>query len=527
VPACNPSWLEERTIALTERFYPATLLLLVAVGIAMRLFAYLARSPLSTDEAKLAVNVVTATWPDLLAHQLAYFQEVPEGFLVLERLVSDWLGVGEQVLRLVPLVAGLASLGVFFLLARQYLSRGRALLAFALFAVAPGLVRFSGNASHFELDVLVSLVLLYLALRAKKAISWPLALVYAAAGALAVWLSYPAVFVLAASAVCLAWHYLSQRDYSSLGVMALPGLVWLAGFLFSYPTFLDGTVEHIGYSYYWWGEIGSHAFAPLFIRSLDDLKWFPRFISYMFFDPCGLSMVGMGVGVLMFLEGIICGFKRGRLVIFLLLSPLAFAMLSSGFGRYPFVGVYLLFAVPILILVIADGLGAIGQQGQGGFSLAFLACAILLVSLVFGSHRIVFPVADARTVVSLLAEAAGHGDTVVVDSGAKPVFEFYAAKTALDKRLSLLALPVRAEDTELDCNAIKAQIGRAEKVWLFLAADTLKSERENRELERCLAELGALRTSLTADRAGAYLYELSLPQEGQGDLPLPAARQQP
>ena len=63
----------------------------LAIGVALRIVAYLRRSTLWVDEAALARNVVERSLHDLLTVPLDYGQAAPKGFLLLEWLVTRLL----------------------------------------------------------------------------------------------------------------------------------------------------------------------------------------------------------------------------------------------------------------------------------------------------------------------------------------------------------------------------------------------------------------------------------------------------
>ena len=108
---------------------------LLVAGAALRAAPFVLDRSLWLDEAKLALNVLDRPVPDLL-RPLDYGQAAPAGFLLLEKLAVTALGEGERALRLVPLLAGLASLWLFHALVRRWLSPAGALLGLALFALS-------------------------------------------------------------------------------------------------------------------------------------------------------------------------------------------------------------------------------------------------------------------------------------------------------------------------------------------------------------------------------------------------------
>ncbi len=120
--------------------------LFLALGIAARVIRYALRFPLWEDEAFLAANLLHRGFGEL-AGSLDYYQVCPLGFLWVQLGAVRLLGFNEYVLRLVPLVCGLASLFLFRHLAGRLL-RGTALvLAVAIFSVSYPCIRYSSRPS--------------------------------------------------------------------------------------------------------------------------------------------------------------------------------------------------------------------------------------------------------------------------------------------------------------------------------------------------------------------------------------------
>ena len=99
---------------------------MLAVGVALRIVAYVRRSPLWTDEAALALNVAERSLRDLLLVPLDYGQASPRGFLVLEWFVTRAFGSSDLAFRFVPFASGIVSLVLFFVIAHRLLTRAGA-----------------------------------------------------------------------------------------------------------------------------------------------------------------------------------------------------------------------------------------------------------------------------------------------------------------------------------------------------------------------------------------------------------------
>src|SRR5512137_577512 len=89
------------------------------IGLFLRIYFYAINRSLWFDEAELARNLVSRSFLDLLK-PLASNQGAPIGFLLLEKVVVTLLGSRDYILRLIPLLAGLASIPLVYSVAKQY-----------------------------------------------------------------------------------------------------------------------------------------------------------------------------------------------------------------------------------------------------------------------------------------------------------------------------------------------------------------------------------------------------------------------
>ncbi|HEY7362621.1 MAG TPA: hypothetical protein VIE37_00835, partial [Methylomirabilota bacterium] len=92
--------------------------ILLVLGVALRLRAYLANRSLWLDESFLALNIINRPFAEL-RQPLEYVQAAPFGFLYAERLVVELLGASEYALRLLPLLCGIASVFIFWRIAHH------------------------------------------------------------------------------------------------------------------------------------------------------------------------------------------------------------------------------------------------------------------------------------------------------------------------------------------------------------------------------------------------------------------------
>src|SRR5690242_20553827 len=131
--------------AATARGWRLAALSLCVLGAVLRVAVFVQHRSLWYDEAALALNLVGRGFIALLA-PLDNFQTAPPLFLWAERLAVLMFGRGEGALRAVPLAAGVATPFVMWRVARKILPAPAALVAVALTALSPALVRYSVEA---------------------------------------------------------------------------------------------------------------------------------------------------------------------------------------------------------------------------------------------------------------------------------------------------------------------------------------------------------------------------------------------
>src|SRR5262249_28189153 len=161
-----------------------------------------------------------------------YRQVGPLLFLAIELTSVKLLGFSELSLRLFPAICGVASVPLFWHVARRLLQGVPLLLAVAIFAVSGWPLRFGAAVKPYASDLFGALALTAVAVewwRSPGRVGWLWAL--AAMGPLGVALSLPAVFTVGAVGLALVvpvWRT-ARRDVRV--AFALYGTLSVATFL--------------------------------------------------------------------------------------------------------------------------------------------------------------------------------------------------------------------------------------------------------------------------------------------------------
>lgn len=319
--------------------------LVILVGVVLRLRLYLRGASLYLDEAMLANNIVDRSYAGFF-QPLDYDQGAPLGFLFLQKLVIQTLGNADFKLRLWPLIAGIAALCLMYPVARRVLDAPGALIATALLAICPSLIFYAATVKQYSTDVFVSLLLLLAGLVAiDGALPRKPLLFLALGGALAVWLSHPAVFLLAGIGISLALYALSRRDWSGLAYLLGAAVLWSLAFLVDYLVSLKALSADESLTRYW-----QDSFLPMpFWQHLDWLgPAFLRLLDNPGGVPATLALVLSSGGIVWLL------WKRWPVALVVTLPWLA-TLAASAAQRYPFGDRLVLFLLPSLYLTIGGG----------------------------------------------------------------------------------------------------------------------------------------------------------------------------
>ena len=409
------------------------LLALVAIGVALRLWQYLASTSLWVDEVFVTTSILDRPMRQLLTVPLAYGQVAPKGFLVMERLFSTALGPGDLVLRLFPMLCSLGGLVCFAFLVRMLLDGIGAPVALALFATAPPLVAYSTQVKQYSSDVAVAVLLLLLAADlSMPKISFRRSWIAGAIGAVAVWFSQPAVLVVGASVCSLAlvgWLRRSQDGLRGLLVLAPASGLWSISTLLSLSVSLATLSAH---TYNFMHQYWAGAFMPgppwhLF----EILRWPWRELNSLFGHG---EMASLGYPFTrIFLLLAACGFwilwRRVGPRATLLFFPILATLFAAIVHQYPFADRLILFLVPVFLVAYAASVDWLYQKTVTRsrylgwcVGLVLLAPALFPIAAAPPPYRI----DDIKPVMAHLEQNWHPGDVVYVFHGALPAFGFYS-----------------------------------------------------------------------------------------------------
>ena len=329
---------------------------LIALGVVGRLVRYFLQFPIWGDEAFVCFNLLDRDFSGM-TDSLEYGQVAPILFLWAELVVTRLLGTSELAMRLLPLLAALAALGLFWHLAWRTVSPLAALFAVGLLAVARWPVTMGSFVKPYSLDLLLTLVLIIPAvewLRRPEQICWLIVLTLAMPVALLA--SYPAVFIAGGVSLALlptAW----RSSWTSRALFITCNVLAAAAFMTSYA--IVGQKQQAPWLIEYWAD----SFPPGSLWPL--VKWFVlRNTGQLMAVPVGDVNGGSTITALLFAFGVWKWWNAGRWsLLVLFLTPFVLNVLAAAVRLYPY-GVARLSQdlVPAICLMAGTGLAALLER---------------------------------------------------------------------------------------------------------------------------------------------------------------------
>jgi hypothetical protein len=502
--------LDRMVRGLTSR---AMLVLLVLLGAVLRIYQYAADRSLWLDEAALAHNIIQRGFGHLAA-PLDFAQLAPLGFLWLEKCAVLLLGSSEYALRLLPLLASLAALVRFALVARRIRPDVAAPFALLLFATAPQLIYFASETKQYAFDTAGALAIVLMALEAReRGLSGRRAVVFGVAGGLLPWFTQPSVFVLAAAAAYLLFtgpH--TGRTRTLTAYVPMLALWTIGAALAAWHGLHSLAPGDAAYLRTFWHP----AFLPVQSGVAASLQWISDLARGAFqwhFAP-RLPWVALALFVL----GAVYFALRVRALLVLVLGPIVFALAASALHLYPVFSRLTLFVAPSLFLTVGAGaalLLAVAGERPVARAAAFAALGIIALLSLTTARYLPILREELRPVAQFVALHRKPGDTIYVYYGAAQAFRYYAPREGIPDSAFTVGACART-----DWRGYTAQLdslrGRP-RVWLVLSHPFLRGGiREDSLFTTYLAHIGHRVEGVATYGALGALYDLRGPAPDSG-----------
>lgn len=502
-------------------------LVVVVVGFAARLAQWLGNPSLWYDELQLVRNLTERGPVPLVTQGLDYGQVAPTGYLLLTKISMLVFGEGEVALRLVPFLAGVAALVLFWRLATHLFNPTGAFIATAAFALNPLLISLSAVVKQYAVDVLAVVVIL-LALprlwdttRSLRSRS----LLGLGVGALG-FLSIPSVTVAGPAILAVLYHLWASDDLRAREgrVAALtPVVVWSAtagvAALVARGLLQPGMQQFM--TDYWRGR---EAFAPPLLQYptwildysgrllLPGLFFRPYSGRGAEIEPFLSALLGIGALTILTLACAVSLLRsRGPAWTLAIVLPILGAVALSRLEVYPLYPRTSALLVPLMIL-LAVALPTIVVSAlptrAAWVRIAIAAVAVLPMAALAWEQRPVQGVRDTRSAIEELARRRISNEPVFGHPHSESALAYYGPRFGLVEGISV--------GPERDLRTVFSELERYRgepSVWVLF---TLVVRAEERELYLCyLDELGTeiesvvLQDPQYLSRASIHRYDLS------------------
>lgn len=382
---------------------------LITAGILLWLINWWAGRPLFLDESNVARNLYDRSFAGLFS-PLDYRQYAPPLYLVLAKACGELFGYGERSLRIPSLLGGLLAVWSLVAAGRALKLGWWGLLPLALLFVNPVVLRYAAEVKPYALDLGIAAVVLAWGVSERRPGWWTAIL-----GAVAVWASLPAIFVLASVGVYRFLPPLFNPSHRTSGparmVWLLNGVIWLASFALLYFLVLSPSVgsKYLNqyHGAYFFPVPGQEAFLQ------DGLRLLNGFFRLSF----GFTSLAIGFGWVV--AAAVFWHKKQTW----LLLPTGLVIGASAFGQYSLIPRLLLFVLPGWWLLAAVLGKRVSARFPGWGTWAFALSSLLVCGGTNVVQHYFRPqiFSDSRRLVRELEP----GYTPVLHHGAVPAYDYY------------------------------------------------------------------------------------------------------
>lgn len=386
----------------------------IIAGFSFRLLLYCWNDSLFRDESTLLLDIINRSFTHLIIGGDDCLI-APFPFLWALRLVYIIVGSSEFYFRLIPLMAGISSLVLYYFLACKTLKNRYGIIASTwVFAVAYNEILYSVLIKQYSLDVLVATILIYVSsLIITKPLRLQAFLRFTLIGIIAVLISYPAIFIIGGISIGL---FVNFRKIHIKYTIFFTGITSLT-FLISYLYVIRNQTSPFTYSLFE-GAFAPHTFGLWHLKAallpFDGILGRIRYLQPLLLIIC---IIGLN-------------YIRKREIVWActLIFPLILVFIASGLHKYPFTPRLLLFITPNLLLLFGYGVGALCGTLQGKLRFSLLIILIIVPYAIVAITSFNRPCGGVREALQYVEEKKKPGDVMLVDIFAAPTVRFYQSR---------------------------------------------------------------------------------------------------
>ena len=446
--------------------YYIILILIFILGVWLRTNLFLINDVFEDDECRLAITMLDKSfWQMFLP--LGDAQSAPPIFMLVSKFLANISGYSEKALTLIPFLAGIASILLFYKICTNYFSKKLSILiSLFLFAINRQFITYAIIFKQYSTDVFIGLLCLYFfpkiniaKLDIRKIILLSIMLI-----ALPL-ISLPSVFFIGAFIIVNIINNLKDKNfYKKLTAVFIPfAATMLLYYIFTLlPSKANMDSVFPGY----WND-GFWEFS--FVDFIRIIGFNMRFN----FIPNKTTMFPL----ILFLWGIIdCGFDRGKNRNTSLLMLLIFlgVITASLIHIYPFAGRVSIFFTPIFIITIIRPFDiSVFPKPTYWITLLFI-----ILSFYKYSPNYIYTHKDISEIVryspkTLMAELKKQfnpkEDIILINSASSASYLFYSSKQQLYTD-NVYIMEIKHSDKKEALDYLN-NLNENQKYWLYLIKD--------------------------------------------------------
>lgn len=464
----------------------------VAVGILLRLIYYMGNRSLWGDEAAIAVNILEKDFNSLAQPPLLYDQQAPLFFLYSLKLLTVLFDdTSEWVLRFFSFICGITAVVLFYSFAKKVLPIAWVLIAQICFSFCLFLIYYSAEVKQYQTEVLANIIayLIYFKYRDKQ--TFTQGIILGISGGILLWFSYSVIFTLVGIACALIASLLINQAWPRIKILLPTIAIWFVSFIINY-LFIITQGTSIGWLVEFWEN--KDAFMPLPPKSLSDIFWFPMAFFKIISMPLGMKWefltFGFKLNIIPFIFFSIGSFYlllKEKENFIILLLPLLLTLIASGLNKYPFSGRLILFYVPVLIIIIIQGVWFTYEKiTRYSVYAASVLPLLIIVPLIYNSIKfIIDPSREHRSsfreAITYINEKKMAGDVIYLHNSLKSLYQYYKHRYIIEIPVIKGNTPIISGSQAKDLVSYKAILkdefnafNNADRVWVLFRNNKVK-----------------------------------------------------
>ena len=390
-----------------KNIYKLGLIIIFSLGILIRLYAFFRNISFWRDEACLALNIFERSYSELFKG-LDYLQVAPPMFLICSKFlyslfnpISDYFR--DMVLRLIPMVSGIAAIPLFYKLINLWSNdKRKIIIALILFILNTTTILYSSQFKQYSLELLAGLILFLIFYRIlfEKKFKWYYPIIIAASP----WFSLSSLFIIGSYLVVLLWKNPGI-------ILKLYSLFFISFASFYFISLKSITAVNYSGMYNWWYN------GYGFVNILHPARILIRFGELFAFDK-SYAFISGSLMLLVFVIAIILNFRKNITKTVFILAPITLTYTLSAFNLYPIESRLILFLYPLFVIGIADYEWIYNKQ-----ILACL-CFISIVSSIYYTYKPTRFLTYTREIIQKIEKQIIPEDVIIFDSSYQG-FKYY------------------------------------------------------------------------------------------------------